>query len=126
MSNNKKLEKTTRIENDSPRSILNAPLSREATVKRAAALSYDPDKDSAPVLAAFGEGLVADKIVEIAKESGVPVLPDPTLANMLSKIGIGDEIPEELYEAVAKVLLFVSEVDRSYGERIRGQVTSNK
>ena len=92
---------------------------KEKNPKRAAAISYDPGKNDAPVLAAFGEGHVADKIVAIAKESGIPVLPDPSLSSMLSKISVGDEIPEELYEAVAKVLIFVSEVDRSYGDRLK-------
>ncbi|MCL2125432.1 MAG: EscU/YscU/HrcU family type III secretion system export apparatus switch protein [Oscillospiraceae bacterium] len=87
--------------------------------RRAAAIKYDPEENDAPVLAAFGEGLIAEKIIEVAKESGVPVLPDPSLASMLSKISVGDEIPEELYEAVARVLVFVSEVDRSYGDRIK-------
>jgi len=87
---------------------------------RAAAISYDPDDNDAPVLAAFGEGYVADKIIEIAKESGVPVVPDPALSAMLSKVSVGDEIPPEMYEAVAKVLAFVGEIDRRYGEKIRG------
>ena len=124
---NKKIEKTQSIGSDSPLATLHSP----PTSKRAAALSYDPDKDGAPILAAFGEGHLAEKIVEIAKESGVPIVPDPTLSSLLSKIGIGDEIPEELYEAVARVLLFVSEVDSKYGERIknagnRGQGTGNR
>ena len=83
--------------------------------RRAAAISYDPEERGIPVLAAFGEGHMAEKIIAVAKESGVPVLPDRNLSSMLSKISIGDEIPEELYEAVAKVLVFVSEVDRKYG-----------
>jgi flagellar biosynthesis protein len=87
----------------------------EKRVSRAAAISYDPDAIGVPVLAAFGEGHLAEKIVEIAKESGVPVMPDPSLASMLSKISVGDEISPEMYEAVAKVLAFVSEVDRRYG-----------
>ena len=85
---------------------------------RAAAISYDPNDHDAPVLAAFGEGYVATKIIEIAKESGVPVLPDPGLVSTLSKISVGDEIPPEMYEAVAKVLAFVGEMDRRYGEKI--------
>jgi flagellar biosynthesis protein len=88
-------------------------------VTRAAAISYDPTDNDVPVLAAFGEGYVAQKIVELAKESGVPVLPDPSLTSMLSKLSVGDEISPEMYEAVAKVLAFVSEVDRSYGEKIK-------
>ena len=88
-------------------------------VTRAAAISYDPSEHDAPIMAAFGEGYLAEKIISIARESGVPVLPDPSLASMLSKISVGDEISPELYEAVAKVLAFVSEMDRSYGEKIR-------
>jgi len=88
-------------------------------VSRAAAISYDPEEHDVPVLAAFGEGYMAQKIVSVAKESGVPILPDPNLSSMLSKISVGDEISPEMYEAVAKVLAFVSEVDRSYGEKIR-------
>ena len=92
---------------------------KKGNLKRAAALSYTPDENAAPVLAAFGEGYLAEKIVSIAKESGVPVVPDPNLASMLSKISIGDEISEEMYEAVAKILAFVGEIDRKYGERMQ-------
>jgi len=90
-----------------------------ASVRRAAAITYDPGSQEVPVLAAFGEGHLAEKIISIAKESGIPVMPDPSLATMLSKISVGDEISPEMYEAVAKVLAFVGEVDRRYGERIR-------
>ena len=92
---------------------------KEKTVTRAAAISYDPASHDVPVLAAFGEGYVAQKIVEVAKESGVPILPDPSLSSMLSRISVGDEISPEMYEAVAKVLVFVSEIDRRYGEKVR-------
>jgi len=91
----------------------------ERKIKQAAALSYDPNDNDVPVLAAFGEGHIAQKIVDVAKESGVPVLPEPGLTNMLSKLAVGDEIAPEMYDAVAKVLAFVSEVDRSYGDKIR-------
>ena len=91
----------------------------EKTVTRAAAISYDPQVDDVPILTAFGEGYLAEKIVAVAKESGIPVLPDSNLSSMLSKISVGDEIPPELYEVVAKVLVFVGEVDKSYGERFR-------
>ena len=88
-------------------------------VKRAAAIKYDPDDNNVPVLAAFGEGYLADKILSVARESGVPVVPDASLASLLSKVSIGDDIPPELYEVVAKVLVFVGEVDRGYGERVK-------
>jgi flagellar biosynthesis protein len=82
--------------------------------KKAAALRYDPQRDSAPVLTAYGEGFLAERIVSAAQESGVPVKPDSSLVDMLARIGIGDEIPEELYEVVAKILLFISEMDGTY------------
>jgi len=91
----------------------------EKRIKQAAAISYDPLENDVPILAAFGEGHMAQKIVEVAKESGVPVLPEPGLTNLLSKLGVGDEIAPEMYDAVAKVLAFVSEVDRTYGEKIK-------
>jgi flagellar biosynthesis protein len=60
------------------------------------------------VLAAFGEGAVAERIVETALDSGVPVVEDESLSALLKQVSIGDEIPEELYEVVAQVLIFLS------------------
>ena len=88
-------------------------------ITTAAAISYDPAENDVPILSAFGEGFMAQKIVDVAKESGVPVLPEPGLTNMLSKLSVGDEIAPEMYDAVAKVLAFVSEVDRTYGDKIK-------
>ena len=119
MANNEKNRKVSGVQLSEPPLLDSKRSSAKEPVKRAAAISYDPENNEAPVLSAFGEGSVADKIVAVARESGVPVLPDPSLASMLAKISIGDEIPEDLYEAVAKVLVFVSEVDKGYGERIR-------
>ena len=86
---------------------------------QAAAISYDPAENDVPILSAFGEGHLAEKIIEVAKESGVPVMPEPGLTGMLSRLSVGDEIAPEMYDAVAKVLAFVSEMDRSYGEKVR-------
>ena len=91
----------------------------ENQVSQAAALKYEPGAEGAPVLAAFGEGHLAQKIVDIAMESGVPVMQDPSLTSMLSKISVGDEISPDMYEAVAKVLAFVAEVDRRYGDKAK-------
>ncbi len=73
----------------------------------AVALRYSPEQ-MAPEVVAKGMDLVAFKIREIAKEAGVPVIPDPPLARALhAAVEVGDHIPEELYEAVAQVLAFV-------------------
>ena len=87
--------------------------------RRAAALRYDPERDAVPVLAAFGEGHVAERIVERAREADVPVMPDPDLAGMLARLSVGDDIPPALYEVVARVLIFVGEVNRGYGHSLQ-------
>ena len=74
--------------------------------KTAVALEYDPD-EAAPRVIATGKGALAEKIIETAKESKVPVHQDNKLADTLSKLEIGEMIPPELYGVVAEVLLFV-------------------
>lgn len=91
----------------------------KAKKKMAAALRYDPGSDDVPVLAAAGEGHVAERIIERALEHGIPVTEDSDLASMLTKMSVGDQIPPELYEVVARVLIFVSRTDQDYGQRIR-------
>jgi flagellar biosynthesis protein len=73
--------------------------------QRAVALKYD-DNQSAPVIVASGIGSVAEKIVEVASENGVPVYEDTSLATMLSKLEIGTEIPEEIYKAVVDIYVY--------------------
>jgi len=91
----------------------------EKKITQAAAISYDPAENDVPILSAFGEGHMAQKIVDVARESGVPVVPEPGLTGLLSRLSVGDEIAPEMYDAVAKVLAFVSEMDRSYGDKVR-------
>jgi flagellar biosynthetic protein FlhB/flagellar biosynthesis protein len=73
----------------------------------AVALKYDKEKDNAPRVIAKGMRLKAEKIREIAKQYGVPVMKNTTLAGALYRVDVGQEIPEELYDAVAEVLNFV-------------------
>lgn len=80
-------------------------------VKQAIALSYDPNED-APKVIASGKGVLAEKIIEKAKESDVPVHRDDKLADTLSRLEIGDMIPPELYEVVAEILVFVDAMDK--------------
>lgn len=78
--------------------------------KTAVALSYEPD-DEAPKIIASGKGMLAEKIIEKASQNQIPIHKDERLANTLSKLEIGDFIPEELYQVVAEVLLFVDRMD---------------
>jgi flagellar biosynthesis protein FlhB len=73
----------------------------------AVAIFYDKEKGGAPEIVAKGERLIADQIRELAKEAGVPIMRNVTLAQALNRLEIGDQVPEELYEAVAEVLNFV-------------------
>jgi flagellar biosynthesis protein len=73
----------------------------------AIALKYDKEKDTAPRVVAKGMRLKAEKIREIAREYKIPIMKNVPLANALYRIDVGQEVPEELYDAVAEVLNFV-------------------
>ncbi len=75
--------------------------------EKAAALKYRHGKDSAPKLVAKGSGKVAEKIIEIAKAHGIPVQEDKELVEFLSMLDLYQEIPPDLYRAVAEILAFV-------------------
>lgn len=82
--------------------------------RRAVALGYDAAKDAAPRVVAQGSGLVAERIVELARTHGVPVHNDPNLAGLLAHLPAGTEIPEHLYRAVAEVLAFIYRVNAGH------------
>ena len=68
------------------------------------ALRYDEDTADAPMVLAKGQEHLAQRMIQAAKESGVPIMRDVPLARALYELERGDEIPETLYEAVAAVL----------------------
>ncbi len=80
----------------------------------AAALKYNIESETAPKLLAKGEGFVAENIVKTAKESGVSIYQDAKLAQQLQNLEMGEEIPQELYEVVAEVLIFIAKMDQGY------------
>lgn len=73
----------------------------------AVAIRYDKKEKGAPVVVAKGERVMAEKIREIAKEEGIPIMRNVGLAQALMKVEVDDIIPEDLYEAVAEVLNWV-------------------
>lgn len=79
--------------------------------KTAVALAYEPG-ETAPKIIAAGKGVIAEKIIEKAKESEIPFYRDDKLADTLSKLEIGANIPPELYEVVAEILVFVDDMDK--------------
>lgn len=73
----------------------------------AVALHYDKDTDNAPKIVAKGKGVLAEKIIEIARKNDIPVYEDADLIEILSKLDLGQEIPPELYKLIAEVLVFI-------------------
>lgn len=80
--------------------------------RKAVALRYDAQEDSAPRVIAKGQRLIAEKIIAVAKAHGIHVHEDPDLVAVLSKLDLNITIPETLYQAVAEVLAFVYRLNK--------------
>ena len=91
---------------------------RPRSAGRAVALSYDGGT-GAPVVVASGMGYMAEKIVEVAAESGVPVYEDNSLATMLSQLSLGQEIPDALYRAIVEIYVYFLNFDPADPDRAR-------
>ena len=78
--------------------------------KKAVALQYDTGY-GAPVIVASGMGYMAEKIVEVAADSGVPIYEDNSLATILTQLKLGQEIPEELYKAIVEIYVYFLHFD---------------
>ncbi len=86
--------------------------------KKAVALKYDMDRDTAPRVVAKGKGHTAEHILEAAQKSSVPVYQNKTLVNMLMALDIDREIPPELYKAIAEVMAYVYKMDKAKGREV--------
>ncbi|UOQ93206.1 EscU/YscU/HrcU family type III secretion system export apparatus switch protein [Halobacillus shinanisalinarum] len=84
--------------------------------KEAIALGYQTEKDQAPKVLAKGKGIIADNILDKAKESNIPVQEDATLVELLSELNINEQIPEDLYHVVAEIFAFIYRADQE-GEK---------
>ena len=79
--------------------------------KKAAALKYEENL-TAPVVTASGIGFIADKIIEKAKENTVPIVYNKELTDLLCNVDVGENIPPDLYEAIAHIIAYVADLDR--------------
>ena len=84
--------------------------------RKAAAIRYEQGVDSAPRLIAKGKGAVADRILEIARRHGIPIRQDRDLVQVLASLDLYQEIPPELYKAVAEILAFIYSLNRGAGK----------
>jgi flagellar biosynthesis protein len=80
-------------------------MSADTKTQLAVALHYD--RTGAPRVVAKGKGTIGQKIIELARAHDIPIEENAVLAGALSNVELGDEIPTELYKAVAEVLVFV-------------------
>jgi flagellar biosynthesis protein len=89
---------------------------RQARYERqmAVALGYAPPRDAAPRVIAKGAGLVAQRILDIARERGIAVREDRDLIRVLKEIDPGSYIPDELYAAVAEILAFIYRANKGF------------
>lgn len=83
--------------------------------KKAAALSYKKG-DASPKITALGEGKIAERIIDTAQKNNIPLFKDENLVETLLNFQLGSEIPPELYEIVAEILVFISNIDKLRGE----------
>lgn len=89
---------------------MSKPNESRAPSKKAVALSYGPG-DSAPVIVASGQGYLAEKIVELAADSGVPIYEDNSLSTILTQLQLGQEVPENLYQAIVEIYVYFLKFD---------------
>jgi flhB domain protein len=78
--------------------------------KKAVALGYNRSQDNAPKVLASGAGEIANKIIGLAKEHDIPIKEDPDLIEILSKVEVDQEIPPNLYKAVAEIFSFLYKI----------------
>ena len=79
--------------------------------RKAVALGYKPTSDDAPKVLASGKGSIAEKIISTAIKHGIPLQEDSDMVEVLSKLDINEEIPPDLYQAVAEILSFVYRIN---------------
>ena len=89
-------------------------MEKKQFIDKAVALRYNQEQDEAPVVVAKGQGFLADKIKELARESGVPIKEDQQLIEYLMALDLYEEIPAQLYAVVAEVLAYIYSMNRKY------------
>lgn len=98
---------------------MDTPKNKRKKSQKAVALSYDEQKATAPRVLASGSGLVAETIIERAREAGIHIRKDPDLIELLATVPVGEEIPPELYQTIAEVLAFVYSVNDRFKKKIQ-------
>ena len=89
-------------------------MTKKRQPKKAISLQYKAGKDPAPKITAKGQGLVAEKIIALAREHQIPIKEDPDLVQVLSQVNVNQEVPPAIYQMVAELLAFVYKLNKEY------------
>jgi flagellar biosynthesis protein len=92
-------------------------MARKPRIEQAVALHYDHRPGAAPKVSATGKGEVARRIIAAAEAAGVDIVQDPDLLEVLGRVPIGEEVPPELFQAVAEILAFIYRINGRYATR---------
>jgi flagellar biosynthesis protein len=90
-------------------------------LQKAVALKYVPKQDRAPKVTAKGSGVLAEKIIQLAREHGIPIKEDPALMEVLSQLDFYQEIPPSVYTVVAEILAFVYSMNNRWSTQREGK-----
>lgn len=90
--------------------------------KKAVALRYNTEQDMAPVVIASGYGEIAERIIDIAEQKGIPVFRDDSAASLMCMLDVGSTIPEELYTVIAAIYAQIMETSA----KIAGKLPDGK
>jgi flagellar biosynthesis protein len=85
---------------------------------KAVAILYNENDSAAPKIVASGKGVIAEKIINTARDAGIHIQQDANLVELLSKVEVGEEIPTELYQTVAEVLAFVYKINERFKQKM--------
>lgn len=98
----------------------------ESKKNKAVALRYSMEEDAAPIVIASGYGHIADRIIDIAENQGIPVFRDDSAASMLCMLEVGKTIPPELYEIVAAIYVQLLKTSDSIKRGLTGVTGSGR
>lgn len=84
----------------------------QSYTQKAAALRYKKEQQSAPKVTAKGQGLLAEKIIEKAREFDVPLFQNSALADSLINLEVDEQIPPQLYEAVVEAFIWLQKTQQ--------------
>lgn len=99
-------------------------MSKTATgITKAVALQYDGYP--VPIVSAKGNGIIAEEIIELARQHDIPIQERPELVKFLAQVDLGDEIPEALYAAVAEVIAFAYMIKNRHPDPASGNQRKN-